>query len=44
MFTGIIEEIGTLRRVYKQGQAMMLQIGAKLVLEDAALGDSIAVV
>jgi riboflavin synthase len=43
MFTGIIEEIGTLRRVYRQGQAMMLTVGAKKVLEDVELGDSIAV-
>lgn len=43
MFTGIIEEIGALRRVYRQGQAMMLTVGAKKVLEDVALGDSIAV-
>lgn len=43
MFTGIIEEIGTLRRVYRQGQAMMLTVGAKKVLEDVQLGDSIAV-
>jgi riboflavin synthase len=43
MFTGIIEEIGQMRRIYKQGQAMMLTVGAKKVLEDVALGDSIAV-
>ncbi|WP_438445548.1 riboflavin synthase [Gorillibacterium sp. sgz5001074] len=43
MFTGIIEEIGTLRRVYRQGKAMMLTVGARKVLEDVALGDSIAV-
>ncbi|MFB0841920.1 riboflavin synthase [Paenibacillus oleatilyticus] len=43
MFTGIIEEIGTLRRITKQGQAMVLTIGAKRILDDVKLGDSIAV-
>ncbi|WP_068775350.1 riboflavin synthase [Paenibacillus sp. FJAT-26967] len=43
MFTGIIEEIGVMRRIHKQGQAMVLTIGASLVLEDVKLGDSIAV-
>ncbi|MFH5184793.1 riboflavin synthase [Paenibacillus sp. TAB 01] len=43
MFTGIIEEIGTMRRITKQGQAMILTIGAKRILEDVHLGDSIAV-
>lgn len=43
MFTGIIEEIGTMRRITKQGQAMILTIGAKHILDDVHLGDSIAV-
>lgn len=43
MFTGIIEEIGTLRRMAKQGQAMVLTIGAKRILTDVKLGDSISV-
>lgn len=43
MFTGIIEEIGRMRRVYRQGQAMMLTVEADKVLEDASIGDSIAV-
>ncbi|MBW7473503.1 riboflavin synthase [Paenibacillus oenotherae] len=43
MFTGLIEEIGTLSRSYKQGEAMLLTIKASRVLEDAAIGDSIAV-
>lgn len=43
MFTGIIEEVGELRRIHRQGQAMVLTIGAKRVLEDVALGDSISV-
>ncbi|AEI41286.1 riboflavin synthase [Paenibacillus mucilaginosus] len=43
MFTGIIEEIGTLRRIARQGEAMVLTIGASRVLEDVKLGDSISV-
>ncbi|WP_019536706.1 riboflavin synthase [Paenibacillus ginsengihumi] len=43
MFTGIIEEIGTMKRIDRQGQAMVLTIGARRVLEDVKLGDSIAV-
>ncbi|MFD7523922.1 riboflavin synthase [Paenibacillus chitinolyticus] len=43
MFTGLIEEIGVMRRIHKQGQAMVLTLGARLVLEDVKLGDSIAV-
>ncbi|UQZ81990.1 Riboflavin synthase [Paenibacillus konkukensis] len=43
MFTGIIEEIGAMRRISKQGQAMILTIGARTILEDVRLGDSIAV-
>ncbi|GIP32334.1 riboflavin synthase [Paenibacillus sp. J2TS4] len=43
MFTGLIEEIGTLRRISRQGQAMILTIEGKRVLEDVQLGDSIAV-
>jgi riboflavin synthase len=43
MFTGIIEEIGRLRRVQKQGQAMFLTVEAHTVLEDVKLGDSISV-
>jgi riboflavin synthase len=43
MFTGIIEEIGNMRRITKQGQAMVLTIGAKKILEDVKLGDSISV-
>ncbi|BBH21050.1 riboflavin synthase subunit alpha [Paenibacillus baekrokdamisoli] len=43
MFTGLIEEIGALKRSYKQGEAMMLTIEGAKVLSDAAIGDSIAV-
>jgi riboflavin synthase len=43
MFTGIIEEIGTMRSISKQGQAMILGVQAKRILADIHLGDSIAV-
>ncbi|MFC5448026.1 riboflavin synthase [Paenibacillus aestuarii] len=43
MFTGIIEEIGHMRRIHSQGQAMVLTISARKILEDVHLGDSIAV-
>lgn len=43
MFTGIIEEIGTVRRVLSGSTAGEIAIRAKTVLEGAKLGDSIAV-
>lgn len=43
MFTGLIEEIGTLRSVRRQGEAMVLTLAARKVLEDVNLGDSISV-
>jgi riboflavin synthase len=43
LFTGLVEEIGTLRRVQRRGEAMVLTIAAKKVLEDVKIGDSIAV-
>jgi riboflavin synthase len=43
MFTGLIEEIGTLQNISRQGEALVLTIRAKRVLEGVRLGDSIAV-
>lgn len=43
MFTGIVEELGTVAAVEDQGDAIRLSIHATTVLEDAGLGDSIAV-
>ena len=43
MFTGIVEEVGTLLVREDQSDAARLQIRARKVLADAALGDSIAV-
>ncbi len=43
MFTGIVEEIGTVRMVTESGGSVVVEIGAKRVLEGTAIGDSIAV-
>lgn len=42
MFTGIIEEIGTVRRIERGAAGARLTIAAKTVLEGTKLGDSIA--
>ena len=42
MFTGIIEEIGTVRRLEHGAKGARLTIQAKTVLEDTRIGDSIA--
>jgi len=43
VFTGIVEEVGTVVVREQQSDAAVLQIRAQRVLEDVALGDSIAV-
>ena len=43
MFTGIIEEIGTVRSIRGGGSGVVLDIEASRVLEGTATGDSIAV-
>jgi len=43
MFTGIVEEVGTVRTVQRTGTSSFIEIQAKKVLEDVHLGDSIAV-
>ena len=43
MFTGIVEELGTVEAVEEQGDAIRLTVRAEHVLSDAGLGDSIAV-
>ena len=43
MFTGIVEELGTVERVERQSDAVRLTVRARTVLEDAGLGDSISV-
>ncbi|NLY09312.1 MAG: riboflavin synthase [Tissierellia bacterium] len=42
MFTGIIEEVGSLKRISRKGSALEIEIYARLVLEGTKLGDSIA--
>lgn len=43
MFTGIIEEIGTITAVQKGAKSIRLTIKADMIFEDMKLGDSIAV-
>ena len=43
MFTGIIEEVGTLRSVQRGAHSAVLTIGASRVLSDLKIGDSVAV-
>lgn len=43
IFTGIIEEIGSIRDIRRGANSIRLGIGAQTVLEDVKLGDSIAV-
>lgn len=43
MFTGIVEEIGTVRTIKQGTESVILMIEGKVVLEDIHIGDSIAV-
>ncbi|QCX27309.1 riboflavin synthase [Nocardioides jishulii] len=43
MFTGIVEELGTVHAVEDQSDAIRLTVRAETVLDDVHLGDSIAV-
>ncbi len=43
MFTGIIEEIGKVKRIAYKAGAILLEINAKTTLVDTKIGDSIAV-
>ena len=43
MFTGIIEELGTVKAVEKHAASAILHIGCSKILSDIHLGDSIAV-
>lgn len=43
MFTGIIEEVGTILDIRKNAKSASILIGAETVLEDIKTGDSIAV-
>ncbi len=41
MFTGIVEEVGTLRSITPGAQSVVLDLRASVVIGDAAVGDSI---
>ncbi|WP_096434796.1 riboflavin synthase [Alteribacter populi] len=43
MFTGIIEEKGTIQQIRQSGEAIVMNIQASEILSDVKLGDSIAV-
>jgi riboflavin synthase len=43
MFTGIVEELGSVRHIERRGDAARIEIACTVVREDAALGASIAV-
>jgi riboflavin synthase len=43
VFTGIVEELGTVESMEEQGDAVRLTVRGPLVVDDAELGDSIAV-
>lgn len=43
MFTGLIEETGTVKRVNRRGGALVLTIAAEQILQDLRVDDSIAV-
>jgi len=43
MFTGIIEELGQVKKISKRGNNTLIEIKANKVLEDTKLGESISV-
>lgn len=43
MFTGIVEEMGTIRSIRRGAHSAVLSIGGSLVLTDLKIGDSVAV-
>ena len=43
MFTGLVEEVGTIRAVEPVGEGARVTIGATTVLDDVEMGASIAV-
>lgn len=43
MFTGIIEEVGTIKTFQKTGSAAMVTVEAHKILKDIKVGDSVAV-
>ncbi|MDF0726158.1 riboflavin synthase [Cytobacillus sp. S13-E01] len=43
MFTGIIEEVGSVKNIVSSGEAIVMTIASNNILKDVNLGDSIAV-
>ena len=43
MFTGLVEEIGVVRRIVRSGEGAHLVIGAREVLVDSKIGDSVSI-
>lgn len=43
MFTGLVEELGTIRSIHKGQKSVRLSVNAQVVVSDVKLGDSIAV-
>lgn len=43
MFTGLVEQVGTIRSIQQNGNGLTLEIKADKIVKDVALGDSIAV-
>ncbi|MEW6101057.1 MAG: riboflavin synthase [Candidatus Omnitrophota bacterium] len=43
MFTGIIEELGEVRKIYKRQNNTIVEVSASKIVEDTKIGDSIAV-
>jgi len=43
LFTGLVEELGTIKAVYNGPDSSRLKIAGKIIVEDVKLGDSIAV-
>lgn len=43
MFTGIIEELGEIKKISPRGKTTLFEIKAKKTLEDARVGDSLSV-
>lgn len=43
MFSGIVEELGTVKRLFRRGTVSLLEILAQRILDDIKTGDSVAV-
>ena len=43
MFTGLVEEIGSIEKIENIGQGLRIHIRSQVVIKDIALGDSIAI-